>query len=501
MGIYTDLTNLMEKSIEAKLIVKRDRIYVWNRVLHLLGLDAAPLGDSEFDHKSEKPSTELEIPDILGRLIDDAVLRGTIGNVLEDKEALTANIMDCFLPQPSVIEGEFWQKYNQSPKEATDYFYQLSQNSNYIQVSRIRKNIHFKVETAYGVMDITVNLSKPEKDPEQIRRERQRKQDIGYPQCVLCKENEGYDGRTGHPARANHRIIRVPLLGEDWFLQYSPYVYYNEHSIVLSEEHRPMKISQTTFERLLAFTDKFPHYFIGSNADLPIVGGSILSHDHYQAGRYEFPMTQADDTFTFELNHFRNVSFSVLKWPMTVIRLRSHSRDEIVRAADHIRTTWKTYQDEEADIRAFSGKTPHNTITPIARIREELYELDLVLRNNRTSDKHPRGIFHPHEDVQHIKKENIGLIEVMGLAVLPGRLKDELEEIKQYLLGHKNDVPTLHNNWADSLKDRYGDIRGDKEAETTLKKELGQKFARVLEDASVFKERKEMERFIEVLNL
>src|SRR5699024_9562192 len=347
---------------------------------------------------------------------------------------------------------------------------------------------------------ITINLSKPEKDPEQLKRERANKQPIHYPKCVLCVENEGYTGRTGYPARANHRVINVPLMEENWYLQYSPYVYYNEHSILLAEEHRDMKIDKQAFERLLTFIDKFPHYFIGSNADLPIVGGSILSHDHYQGGRYRFAMTDAEEAFSFKLNDHDNVTAHVLNWPLSVIRLNGADKEHLTEAADHILQVWKNYSDETADIKAFSGNTPHNTITPIARMRDGVYELNLVLRNNRTSEEHPMGIFHPHADVHHIKKENIGLIEVMGLAVLPARLKDELVEINKFLIGDSNNVPEHHQEWANQLLNEYGKLSSANQAEEILQKELGKKFARVLADAGVFKERDAFERFIGTLN-
>ena len=488
--IFHYLTGLIDRAIEAELIEPTDQIYVRNQVMNLLKLDSFP---EEVHHTSND-----SIPNLLEKIIKYAVENQVIEDVFDDKEILAANIMNCFIARPSVINKIFTEKYKQSPDAATDYFYKLSQNSNYIQMKRIQKNIHFKTDTRYGKMDITINLSKPEKDPQQIRREREIKQT--YPKCLLCIENEGYSGRTGYPARANHRVIRIRLLDENWYLQYSPYVYYNEHSILLSEEHRDMKIDKKTFNRLLTFVEKFPHYFIGSNADLPIVGGSILSHDHYQAGRYEFAMTRAADAFSFILEKFEDVSASVLKWPLSVIRLRSSEKERLLDAADHLWQTWKHYSDEHASIQAYSGSTPHNTITPIARMRDGQFELDLVLRNNRTSDKHPLGIFHPHADVQHIKKENIGLIEVMGLAVLPARLKDELEEIKSFLLGQDCHVAEYHQEWAIQLQKEYGRISDSELADVILQKELGKKFGRVLEDAGVFKEQKTFERFIETVN-
>ncbi|MGM0903645.1 MAG: UDP-glucose--hexose-1-phosphate uridylyltransferase [Bacillota bacterium] len=490
--IYQHIAGLIHQAIKTELIEAADSIYARNQVMYLLELDS-------YSEQVGNPTMDT-IPNILEHLISYAVEQNVIDDVLDEKEILTANIMNCFIARPSVINQTFNEKYNQSPEAATDYFYNLSKNSNYIQMNRIAKNISYKVETAYGTMDITINLSKPEKDPEQIKREREMKQNLNYPKCLLCKENEGYVGRTGHPARANHRIIQIPLLGENWYLQYSPYVYYNEHSILLSEQHRDMKIDRNTFERLLAFTDKFPHYMIGSNADLPIVGGSILSHDHYQAGRYEFAMAKAEDVLSFELNRFPEISASILNWPMSVIRLKGKQIEDLVHATDDILTTWRGYSDEGADILAFTNKTPHNTITPIARYRDGKFELDLVLRNNRTTEEHPLGIFHPHADVHHIKKENIGLIEVMGLAVLPPRLKDELEEVQTFLLGETKQVADHHQEWANQLKLKYGAVHDTKEAEEIVRDELGRKFVRVLEDAGVFKERLAFERFIEALN-
>lgn len=490
--IYQHIAGLIQQATNATLIEVRDQIYVRNQVMRLLKLESYP---EQIDHV-----TDDSIPNLLEMIITYAVENGVIEDIFDDKEILAANMMNCFVARPSVVNEVFNQRYEQSPEMATDYFYELSKNSNYIQMNRIKKNIHFKADTAYGELDITINLSKPEKDPEQIKRERKMKKTVDYPKCLLCVENEGYEGRTGHPPRANHRVIQVPLLNENWYLQYSPYVYYNEHSILLAEEHRDMKIDKDAFERLLTFTEKFPHYFIGSNADLPIVGGSILSHDHYQAGHYDFAMTHAEDAFNFKLKKFDSVSASVLKWPLSVIRLHGIQMGPLLEAAEHILQTWKNYTDDIAGIKAFSGDTPHNTVTPIARMQGGIYELDLVLRNNRTSEEYPMGIFHPHADVHHIKKENIGLIEVMGLAVLPPRLKDELSEIKYYLLGEPSDVATYHQEWADQIKTKYGSLSNPHKVDTILERELGNKFARVLEDAGVFKEKDAFKRFIESLN-
>lgn len=490
--IYQTLAGLVQKALERGLIEAADSDYARNQAMYLLGLQSFPTGALE-------PADDT-IPNLLETLVAYAVEKGVIEDIFDDKEMLSANIMNCFVARPSAINATFDEKYVESPEAATDYFYALSQNSNYIQMNRIRKNISYKADSPYGEMDITINLSKPEKDPEQIKREREMKQTLSYPKCLLCKENVGYAGRIGYPARANHRVVEVPLAGENWYFQYSPYVYYNEHSILLSEEHRDMKIDRNGFERLLAFTERFPHYFVGSNADLPIVGGSILSHDHYQAGRYEFAMTKAEDAFAFPLAAYPDIAASVVKWPMSVIRLKGSEIGSLVDAADEILQKWKTYSDEEADVLAFTGDTPHNTITPIARKRSGLFEIDLVLRNNRTTAEHPSGIFHPHADVHHIKKENIGLIEVMGLAVLPPRLKEELAEIEEFLLGHADTVSPPHQDWAEQLKAEYGTLSERDEAEALLQKELGKKFVRILEDAGVLKEKEAFDRFIQTLN-
>lgn len=489
--IYQHITNLIEKAIQAELMTEEDRIYARNQVLAQLKLTDFP--------ENVRYDTTKDIPEILEAIINYAVENHIIPDALDATEILRANIMNCFVARPSVINQTFYQHYNVSPQDATDYFYALSRNSNYIQTKRVKKNIHYQADTMYGELDITINLSKPEKDPEQIKRERKTKQTIHYPKCPLCVENVGYPGRVNHPARANHRVIHVPLNDEDWYLQYSPYVYYNEHSIVLSGEHRNMKIDRSAFDNLLTFTEKFPHYFIGSNADLPIVGGSILNHDHYQAGRYEFAMMRASEHYTFEMGAHPNVDASVLEWPLSVIQLRSTSKESILDAAESILNTWKQYSDPNASIVAYTDDTPHNTITPIARKEGDTFILDLVLRNNRTTHSHPMGIFHPHKDVHHIKKENIGLIEVMGLAVLPPRLKAELKEIETFLLGKSKHIAPYHYVWAQDLKHRYGTLDDATTANTIVQKELGDKFATVLEHAGVFKHEESWKRFTNLL--
>lgn len=489
--IHGLITSLINKGLDVSLIEKTDVNYVRNRINGLLGIESV--------EEDSTVSTD-NIPGILAKIVDFAVEHQVIGNNLDEKEMLSAQIMDSFIPRPSVVNQTFYQKYNESPEKATDYFYQLSKHSNYIQTERIKKNISFKADSDYGELEITINLSKPEKDPEQIKRERLVKKDApSYPKCVLCKENEGYVGRTAYPARSNHRLIKIDMLGEDWSLQYSPYVYYNEHCIILSDQHRPMKINRDVFERILTFTAKFPHYFVGSNADLPIVGGSILSHDHYQGGNYEFPMMVADNAFTFELNQFPDVQAAVLKWPASVIRLHGQTINQLVEAAEHIRKTWVNYSDESQNIVSHSGEEPHNTITPIARNKGDHFELDLVLRNNRTTNDYPFGIFHPHEDVHHIKKENIGLIEVMGLAVLPPRLVEELDQVKDYIIGQVDSVNTEHQVWADQLKGKYNHLL-EEEVKAVIEQELGVKFARILEDIGVFKNHDSFKTFIHKVN-
>ncbi|THE12405.1 UDP-glucose--hexose-1-phosphate uridylyltransferase [Bacillus timonensis] len=477
MNIYRSVQQLTEQAIKVGLIEKEDKIYVRNQVLSLLGLeDFVP---------TEHVSPKKDIPTLVEDVVEYACGNGVIEDYFDAKEILASKIMNTMIPLPSAVTRHFYDLHEKDPAKATNYFYELSKNSNYIQMKRIEKNIEYKVATEYGELDITINLSKPEKDPKQIALEKETKTTgEKYPKCLLCVENEGYAGRIGHPARSNHRIIPVPLGGENWYLQYSPYVYYNEHCIVLCEDHRDMVISKDTFARLLGFVEKFPHYFLGSNADIPIVGGSILTHDHYQGGNYEFAMAKAEDAMTFTWDRYEKVEFSTVKWPMSVLRLRSSDMESLVEAGDHILQAWRQYSDPDVDIIAFTGDTPHNTITPIARKRNGKYELDLVLRNNRTNDEHPLGIFHPHADVHHIKKENIGLIEVMGLAVLPARLKTELQEVENYLIGETNSVNPIHQEWADELK-VYNPTKEN--VHELVKREVGKKFMRVLEDAGVYK--------------
>ena len=409
------------------------------------------------------------------------------------------------MPRPSQIQERFWKEYEKSPQDATAYYYKLSQDSDYIRRYRIKKDRKWTVDTEYGTLDITINLSKPEKDPKAIAAAGKAKS-ASYPKCQLCMENEGYAGRTNHPARENHRIIPIQIQGSKWGFQYSPYVYYNEHCIVFNGEHIPMKIDRKAFAKLFDFIKLFPHYFLGSNADLPIVGGSILSHDHFQGGNYTFAMAKAPIIENFTVAGYEDVTAGIVKWPLSVIRLQSADVERIIDLADHILNKWRGYTDEAAFIFAETDGTPHNTITPIARKRGDLYELDLTLRNNITTDEHPLGVYHPHAKLHHIKKENIGLIEVMGLAVLPARLKGEMELLKEYILEGKdirsNEQIEKHADWVDEFLPNYPDVNADN-IEHILEQEVGKVFCQVLEDAGVYKCTPEgleaFHRFISVL--
>ena len=409
------------------------------------------------------------------------------------------------MPRPSQIQQTFWEKYKVSPETATDYYYKLSQDSDYIRRYRIKKDLKWTADTEFGTLDITINLSKPEKDPKAIAAAKLAKQS-GYPKCLLCKENEGYAGRVNHPARQNHRIIPVTINGSDWFFQYSPYVYYNEHCIIFNGQHTPMKIERATFGKLLDFVEQFPHYFVGSNADLPIVGGSILSHDHFQGGHYEFAMAKAPVEKEISFKGFEDVKAGIVKWPMSVIRISAPQKERLIELADKILLAWRGYTDEDAFIFAETEGEPHNTITPIARKRGNDYELDLVLRNNITTEEHPLGVYHPHAKLHHIKKENIGLIEVMGLAVLPARLADELTLLKDAMLSGKeiatDDKIASHAIWASEILKKYSDFNADN-AMDIIRYEVGRVFEQVLEDAGVFKRDKQgkeaFARFVEQL--
>jgi UDPglucose--hexose-1-phosphate uridylyltransferase len=503
-NIYIQIQRLIQYGLRKELITEWDIELTRNSLLDQLGLT-----DWEMVNVEEE---ELDSPvDILGNILDWAAKNGKLkADTITYRDILDTEIMGCFVPRSSDVIQVFNETLRkEGPEAATNYFYDLSRNTHYIRTDRIAKNQHWFAPTEYGDLEITINLSKPEKDPIAIAAEKNMKQST-YPKCLLCKENVGYSGRVNHPARQNHRIIPLYLSDELWYLQYSPYVYYQEHCIVLSDEHRPMKLEKQTFGRLLSFVDKFPHYFLGSNADLPIVGGSILSHDHFQGGYHEFPMAKAPLEKNFTFRRFPNVTVGIVKWPMSVIRLLGGDIQELVELSDSIFMQWKEYSDERVGILAYSGNTPHNTITPIARRRGRLFELDLVLRNNRMSEKHPLGIFHPHQEVHHIKKENIGLIEVMGLAVLPGRLKEEISVLADcivkddFIREMENDPRVIkHLDWAWEIKRKYPQMQTSTIHEI-LRQEVGKVFSTVLEHAGVFKRDEEgiraFTRFIETVD-
>ena len=452
-----------------------DRIYLKNRIMSRVGEEGL-----------DAPAQKEELIALKDQLVEIAVANSKIQDSMAAKDSLGAELMDWITPSPSQVNHRFWETYRQSKEDAIADFYALSKRNDYIKVKAIAQNIAFESETPYGSLEITINLSKPEKDPKDIAAAKLAKASH-YPACQLCFENEGYQGRLDHPARANHRIIRFDMDGHDWGFQYSPYAYFNEHCIFLDSQHVPMAISRKTFERLLTIVETFPGYFAGSNADLPIVGGSILTHDHYQGGRHTFPMELAPVQESFTIEGFEAVSVGSVNWPMSVLRLQSDDKAQLIALADHILTAWRGYSDPAAQVLAVSDGQPHHTITPIARIRDGHYELDLVLRDNQTSPEHPDGIYHPHADVQHIKKENIGLIEVMGLAILPPRLKEELKQVQDYLLGRESTVATYHQAWADDLKATHPAITDEAEAKALVRESVGQIFSRVLEDAGVYK--------------
>ena len=445
------------------------------------------------------------LEDVLADLLDEAVKRGLIEDSVTYRDLFDTRLMNCLVPRPAQIQEKFWEEYKTSPEAATAYYYKLSQDSDYIRRYRIKKDRKWTVDTEYGTLDITINLSKPEKDPKAIAAAGAARSS-SYPKCQLCMENEGYAGRTNHPARENHRIIPITIQGKKWGFQYSPYVYYNEHCIVFNGEHVPMKIDRTAFAKLFDFIKLFPHYFLGSNADLPIVGGSILSHDHFQGGNYTFAMAKAPVIEQFQVKGYEDVAAGIVKWPLSVIRLQSRDSERIIDLAEHILGKWRGYTDKDAFIFAETDGTPHNTITPIARKHGDLFELDLTLRNNITTEEHPLGVFHPHSKLHHIKKENIGLIEVMGLAVLPARLKGEMELLRQYILEGKdirsNEQIAKHADWADEFLPAYTNISADN-INHILEQEVGKVFCQVLEDAGVYKNteegRKAFRRFLETL--
>ena len=483
------VTQVIEESSYEEL----DRIYLTNRVLALVGDDVL-----------EVETNVSELIDLKDQLVEEAVRLETIEDSQTAREILGADLMDLVTPCPSQVNRDFWDTYAQSPEQAIADFYQLGQKNDYIKLKAIAKNIAYRVPSDYGELEITINLSKPEKDPKAIAAAKLVKSS-NYPQCQLCIENEGYHGRVNHPARSNHRIIRFSMDGHEWGFQYSPYAYFNEHCIFLDSKHRPMAISRHSFERLLSIVEQFPGYFAGSNADLPIVGGSILTHDHYQGGRHVFPMEIAPLQQSFHFQGFENVKAGIVKWPMSVIRLTSDSKDDLTNLAEKILLSWRQYSDPSVQVLAESNGIPHHTITPIARKRDRQFELDLVLRDNQTSPEHPDGIYHPHKDVQHIKKENIGLIEVMGLAILPPRLKEEVEQVAAYLVGEDVLVADYHQEWADELKESNPDLTDKDQALNIAQESVGKIFARVLEDAGVYKQTEEGQtafmRFVEQVGI
>lgn len=479
--VYEAIKKLVTYGMETGLISEEEKIYSTNLILDVLKLD-----DYE---EPEENYEKVELEPVLKELLDYAVEKGLIEDSVVYRDLFDTRLMNCLVPRPSQVIKTFKEKYAASPEEATNYYYKLSRDSDYIRRYRVCKDMKWVTKTEYGDIDITINLSKPEKDPKAIAAAKLAKQS-GYPKCQLCRENEGYAGRTNHPARENHRIIPITINGGQWGFQYSPYVYYNEHCIVFNGQHVPMKVERATFVKLFDFIKLFPHYFIGSNADLPIVGGSILSHDHFQGGNYEFAMAKAPVEREFTVKGYEDVKAGIVKWPLSVIRLSCTDEKRIIDLADHILKAWRGYTDEEAYVFAETDGEPHNTITPIARKRGDMYELDLALRNNITTPECPFGLYHPHNELHHIKKENIGLIEVMGLAVLPSRLKEEMEILSDYIVDGKdirsNEKIEKHADWVDEFRPKYPVISAEN-VDAVLKEEIGIVFKKVLEDAGVFK--------------
>ena len=501
--IQERILELVKYGLTTGLVDPADEVYTVNRLLEVLGVD--DIEDETFEKVEAQPAwTQEEAEEKLEGILEDMMTYAYDNGIMKEnsivyKDLFDTKLMGCLVNAPSVIRARFKDLYdNESSLAATDYFYKLSCDSNYIRRYRIKKDLKWTADTEFGTLDITINLSKPEKDPKAIAAAKLAKQS-GYPKCLLCKENEGYAGRVNHPARQNHRIIPVTINGSDWFFQYSPYVYYNEHCIIFNGQHTPMKIERATFGKLLDFVEQFPHYFVGSNADLPIVGGSILSHDHFQGGHYEFAMAKAPVEKEISFKGFEDVKAGIVKWPMSVIRISAEKKERLIELADKVLLAWRGYTDEAAFIFAETDGELHNTITPIARRRGDLYELDLVLRNNITTEEHPLGVYHPHAKLHHIKKENIGLIEVMGLAVLPARLKKEMADLEQALLDgtsiREDEVLVKHADWVEEFLPKYGFTFGSGlEGEVTPEKlhdivqtEIGLVFKEVLKDAGVYK--------------
>ncbi len=492
-----NIKKLVQYGINTGLTPECERTYTTNLLLEVFREDDY----EDVDIAGE----EINLEDILKALLDEACKREIIEDSVVYRDLFDTKLMNCLMPRPAQVQKEFAKRYEKSPKEATEYFYKLSQDSDYIRRYRVKKDMKWKVETPYGEIDITINLSKPEKDPKAIAAARNAKAS-SYPKCLLCMENEGYAGRVNHPARENHRIIPVTINDSKWGFQYSPYVYYNEHCIVFNGQHIPMKIDRAAFIKLFDFVKLFPHYFLGSNADLPIVGGSILSHDHFQGGHYTFAMAKAPIEKPVTIPGYEDVEAGIVKWPLSVLRIRHKDEKKLIDLADHVLKAWRGYTDEDAFIFAETDGELHNTITPIARKVGDLFELDLTLRNNITTEEHPLGVYHPHAQYHNIKKENIGLIEVMGLAVLPARLKEEMEILAEYLVEGKdirsNEKIEKHAEWAERFLPDYEKITAENVTEI-LHKEIGHTFVGVLEDAGVYKcteeGRKAFLKFIETL--
>lgn len=502
--IGLQVERLLQFAYQKQMLETEDIVPCRNKLMDILSIDQPyELSEAGNIEDQQKETTQETAFDIMEPILDYCVDQGIINDSIVDRDLMDARLMGELMPRASETIRTFRDLYKQSPARATDYFYALSRNANYIQVERIKKNLYWKTATPYGNLEITINLSKPEKDPKDIAKVKSMPQ-TNYPKCLICKENAGFAGHANHPARQNLRLIPVNLGAEadNWYFQYSPYLYYNEHCIVLSPHHIPMKLTRDTFIRLFSFVEQFPDYFIGSNADLPIVGGSILTHDHYQGGRHTFPMEEAESEVYYTNRDFDTINISLVKWPMSVIRLSNKqpgaNADQLITLSYSLLQSWQKYSDPQAGIYAYSQDTPHNTVTPIARInRNGCFEIDLVLRNNRTSEEHPYGIFHPHENLHHIKKENIGLIEVMGLAVLPARLKEDIMHIKRILTGenavnrnelkHEEHPLHAHASWIDELVEDYGTQNTQNEARKILHEGVGHRFALVLEDAAVFK--------------
>nr|WP_317449513.1 UDP-glucose--hexose-1-phosphate uridylyltransferase [uncultured Sellimonas sp.] len=491
------ISKLVQYGIETGLLPECEKIYATNLLLDLFHEDS-------YEEPEEK-AENIDLESVLKELLDEAANRGLIEDSIGYRDLFDTKMMNCLVPRPAQVQKEFWDAYEKSPEAATEYFYKLSQDSDYIRRYRVKKDKKWTVESPYGTIDITINLSKPEKDPKAIAAAKNAKNNA-YPKCQLCMENEGYAGRLDHPARENHRIIPITINESKWGFQYSPYVYYNEHCIVFNGEHTPMKIDRAAFTKLFDFVKQFPHYFLGSNADLPIVGGSILSHDHFQGGHYTFAMAKAPIEKKVTIPGYEDVEAGIVKWPLSVLRIRHQDEKRLIDLADHVLKAWRGYTDEAAFIFAETDGEPHNTITPIARMKDGMYELDLTLRNNITTEEHPLGVYHPHAQYHHIKKENIGLIEVMGLAVLPARLKDEIELLKEYILEGKeirsNEKIEKHADWVEEFLPRYEEINADN-IEEILQQEIGKVFVHVLEDAGVYKcteeGREAFMRFIQTL--